>query len=329
MDLEAQEGKPLLGARRTAADKFLYRADNPSGAEKEPNPKEFLWRLFLLVPAQVLLFTVMIFVVCKFWYYYPCMVLLGAGLAAERSLAFSIAYKKEPWQPWVGRNMLIAILAGTVVGLGIFYRSLAFYYHYQDTPKYVNIAASQSASTVMDAGVVGFTAGSIVDGARSVGYQSAMDGATICIAPIVDAAMPPGSVPNFYAYGVNCCAYRGSFRCDSAMDDTAHSGMVRVEMVDLVPPVLSIFASGISDEGLAAAVKLQQALFSPGKESDGKVFFARYVKDPLATQLNYVDTAIFSGVTYAGYFCIILFVAACWIALGTARILKIVRSYVR
>mmetsp|Transcript_96230 Transcript_96230/g.170883 ORF Transcript_96230/g.170883 Transcript_96230/m.170883 type:complete len:332 (-) Transcript_96230:54-1049(-) len=329
MDLEAHElneAKPLLGDAARAKDGMISRGKAQDGDEAL-TPKDFIKRMLTLIPAQLLLFSLMVFVVCKWYYQYPILVCLGAGLAVTKSAVAASIYKQRRWESWIGKLLLLASVTGFVTGLNIYYDNMVFYYHYRDVSTYTNVVASQPALTVADAGVIAFAAGSTIDNTRSVGYQSAIDGATVCVAPIVDASMVPGSTVNLYAYGVNCCGYRGSFDCDSARDASARSGMIMPDAADVAPPLFqSLYAGGPSAQGLSAAVKLQQTLFGNPKDQ-GKVLFLRYVKDPLAVQIGYLDAGILAALKASALFLLVLVAAGAAIVLGRERFWKAVAEH--
>jgi len=320
------EEKPLLGDASKAKDGMMRRVAYQD-TQEALTPKDYIKRMLTLVPAQLLLFSLMVYVVCKWYYQYPILVCLAAGLAVTKSAVVASAYKQHRWESWFGKLLLIASVTGFVTGLHIYYSQMVFYYHYRDVSTYTNVVASQPALTVADAGIIAFAVGSNIDNSRAVGFQSAIDGATICVAPIVDASMTPGVPVNLYAYGVDCCGYRGSFDCDSARDASARSGMIMPDAADVTPPIFqSLFAGGPSSSGLAAAVKLQQSLFG-GSKADN-VLFLRYVKDPLAVQIAYLDAGILAAFKASALFLSALIVAAAAIVLGP-RFGKAIRDHVK
>eukprot|EP00397_Hematodinium_sp_SG-2012_P046164 GEMP01052063.1.p1 GENE.GEMP01052063.1~~GEMP01052063.1.p1 ORF type:complete len:281 (+),score=53.63 GEMP01052063.1:241-1083(+) len=95
-----------------------------------------------------------------------------------------------------------------------------YYYNARD---YTNVVPSEQALAFSDAGVIDFTDESVVDIARSVGYNH--KGTMYCIAPITDRTY--SAKIEFWATGVNCCPRAlGDFFCDESKNVHAHSGAV-------------------------------------------------------------------------------------------------------
>ncbi|CAE7174707.1 SHOC2 [Symbiodinium pilosum] len=223
--------------------------------------------------------------------------------------------------------MLTSTALGLVTGIVIYFKSSVFYYHYTGAATYRSVVPSQPAETILDAGVVNFAVGSGVDASRSVGFQSAADAALICVAPIVDASMKPQTPVSLYAYGVNCCSFRGSFHCDDALNPNARYGFVRPEPTAVLPPLLADLASGPSEETLAAAVRLQQASYG-GSEKHVRNIFVRYVNDPLAAKMSFVDTAVLAGVSCSSLFLAGLLASASVVVLGAGKVGLILKRLV-
>ena len=169
-----------------------------------------------------------------------------------------------------------------------------------------------------DAGVVSFAVGSMVDRSRSVGFQSS-SGNLICVAPVVDVSMRPGSPANLFAYGMNCCKHRGSFNCDDAGNPAARYGMVLPEPSDILPPLLRD-AFGPSAEDLEAAVRLQQASFGRAPRTQSRHTFVQYVADPLKFEMAHVDTAVITGVGCSVLYLAVLTLAVSSIVLGNGTV---------
>ena len=189
------------------------------------------------------------------------------------------------------------------------------------------VLCTEALDTVQDAGIVNFAVGSGVDASRSVGFQSAADGAVICIAPVVDASMKPQTPVNLFAYGINCCGFRGAFHCDDALNPSARYGLVRPEPAAILPPVLGDLASGPSEETLTAAVSLQQASFGASTKPV-KNIFVRYVSDPLTAKMSFVDTAVLAGISCSSLFFAGLLASASLVILGGSKVRLILQRLV-
>ena len=178
-----------------------------------------------------------------------------------------------------------------------------------------------------DAGIVNFAVGSGVDASRSIGFQSAADGAVICLAPIVDASMKPQTPVNVFAYGINCCGWRGNFHCDDALKPSARYGLVRPDPAAILPPLLGDLVSGPSEETLAAAVRLQQASFG-GSSKAVRNIFVRYVNDPLLAKMSFVDTAVLAALSCSSLCLVGLIACASLAVLGAGKVRLILQRLV-
>ena len=178
-----------------------------------------------------------------------------------------------------------------------------------------------------DAGIVNFAVGSGVDASRSIGFQSAADGAVICLAPIVDASMKPQTPVNVFAYGINCCGWRGNFHCDDALKPSARYGLVRPDPAAILPPLLGDLVSGPSEETLAAAVRLQQASFG-GSSKTVRNIFVRYVNDPLLAKMSFVDSAVLAALSCSSLCLLGLIACASLAVLGAGKVRLILQRLV-
>ena len=175
------------------------------------------------------------------------------------------------------------------------------------------------SNSAKDAGVISFAVGSMVDRSRSVGFQSA-SGNLICVAPVVDVSMRPGSPANLFAYGMNCCKHRGSFNCDDAGNPAARYGMVLPEPADILPPLLRDAFPGPSAEDLEAAVRLQQASFGRSMQTQSRHTFVQYMADPLRVEMAHVDTAMLTALGCSLLYLAMLTLAVSSIVLGNGTI---------
>ena len=177
----------------------------------------------------------------------------------------------------------------------------------------------EGVQAAKDAGVVSFAVGSTVDRSRSVGFQSS-SGNLICVAPVVDVSMRPGTPANLFAYGINCCKHRGSFNCDDAGNPAARYGMVLPEPSDILPPLLQDAFPGPSAEDLESAVRLQQASFGRAVRTQSRHTFVQYVTDPLKVEMAHVDTAVLQGLGCSVLYFALLTLAVSCIVLGNGTV---------
>lgn len=133
-----------------------------------------------------------------------------------------IGMKKRTWGDWGPMaSWFIALTLGIVIGqinYGIFesWINTTFLRHYE------NISSKTPSAAVVDAGVLKFEPGTVLQTTMSAGYKFWFY--NYCAAPI--AGDNPTAAPiTFWAVGVGCCDSRGGFTCDSAADASARSAV--------------------------------------------------------------------------------------------------------
>lgn len=140
-------------------------------------------------------------------------------------------------QRWTGKcrwdwfPLLSGLLAiGVAVLLGLInYSSMEMWVHSKRLPAYNNLSPDTDPTSVSDAGIIRFAAGTTLDTSMSAGFQAWPY--MYCAAPVLtssgvggaDADTPP--IVGFWAVGVNCCSSEGGFWCDGAQDTQARSGL--------------------------------------------------------------------------------------------------------
>eukprot|EP00928_Gymnodinium_smaydae_P029874 TRINITY_DN22379_c0_g1_i2.p1 TRINITY_DN22379_c0_g1~~TRINITY_DN22379_c0_g1_i2.p1 ORF type:complete len:350 (-),score=57.41 TRINITY_DN22379_c0_g1_i2:79-1128(-) len=180
----------------------------------------------------------------------------------------------------------LAVAAGLLVGLWIYYTQWVYYIRYRDLARHTNVQGSQPAAAFADTGIVTFTADTQVDVTRAVGYQSAVAGALLCVAPVVDSTMAPTDQISFFAVGIGCCDWRSSFRCGDVGDPSAKSGLLALDAPMLVsPPMAWAVEDAALNEAFAEALRLQRATF--GTPVAAQTRFLRWVRDPVWTRDDY------------------------------------------
>lgn len=317
MDLEARdehEAKPLLG--NFGQNKLATAAEKQKAFFSSMTARNFGWHLLTLVPAPQLTFMAVLFLVNRFWHWHCFVVTILLSSLLMASLWAMKGYK-QIWRQRLAKLILVSTVSGLIVGLAIYYSSMVFYFHYKSAATYNSVVPSQSAESILDAGVISFAVGSMVDRSRSVGFQSA-SGNLVCVAPVVDVSMRPGSPANLFAYGLNCCKHRGSFNCDDAGNPAARYGMVLPEPADILPPLMRD-AFGPSAEDLEAAVRLQQASFGRSIRQSRHTF-VQYVADPLKVEMAHVDTAMLTALGCSLLYLAMLTLAVSSIVLGNGTV---------
>eukprot|EP00933_Yihiella_yeosuensis_P046056 TRINITY_DN41520_c0_g1_i1.p1 TRINITY_DN41520_c0_g1~~TRINITY_DN41520_c0_g1_i1.p1 ORF type:complete len:332 (-),score=46.48 TRINITY_DN41520_c0_g1_i1:133-1128(-) len=327
-EVEALEDRPLL-AGKGAKDTLSTRVAH--GAKKHEShgipAQEFTRRMALYIPGPVLVFVLCQILFIRSYHFHPNVVLILASCIFLYSFAMSIAWSRYPWQPWVGRMFCIATIIGTFAGWRTYYQKTVLYYHYRDASAYLNAAGSQPAPVYYDAGTLAFSSDTFVDVSKSVGYMSAVEGVIVCVAPVIDSSMPPDSAINFYAFGLNCCGFRGSFHCGDAANVEAKAALVAVDVAAMTSPLLaSWFAAPPSGASLQAAVNMQKAVYG-GKP--GHHLFIDWVKDPVAKMNSFLDHAIFESIEVTFHFIIFQSFISILVIVGMKNVLETLRSFVR
>jgi len=219
----------------------------------------------------------------------------------------------------------VAASTGLLAGLIAYYKHLAYYSHYKASVVHVNVAANENVLRFADSGLLSFTADSHVDVSRSVGYQSAVKDATLCVAPIVDSVMAPTDPVSFFAVGTDCCEWRAAFKCDDAANPDAHGGALWLELSTITSPAGALaFEDRGLEAGFVRAVHLQEAVYSTVLANHTR--FLRWAKDPTSIQDEYKSAAIAGLAVWSTFFILALFGAASMLAAGRANVRKLIHK---
>lgn len=196
---------------------------------------------------------------------------------------------ERPWLRWVAFMFAVSALLGVIVGFGLYYQFLCYYWRYQDLRAYTNVAASQQADAFTDANMFLWTEDTRLDPMRSVGYKSRWTGQTYCVAPIVDGTMGSVAPISYWAVGENCCTARAEFMCDDAADITVRSALVILEPEDVVRPFMTWAVRDATYPKFKNAVALADATYSTAAASTVKL--VKWVKDPIVAMNNFYSDA--------------------------------------
>jgi len=137
---------------------------------------------------------------------------------------------KNTWLTSVSALSIMALCISSVLGLVVNEMYIGPYLHYDRSPDFTNVLASDSAAGMADAGKLVFADDVALDSVRALGYKE--DGTVYCVVPIIDTETSgPSVAPNvnqvqFWAVGTNCCGARGAFNCDDTFNVKARSGLV-------------------------------------------------------------------------------------------------------
>eukprot|EP00933_Yihiella_yeosuensis_P079014 TRINITY_DN9107_c1_g1_i2.p1 TRINITY_DN9107_c1_g1~~TRINITY_DN9107_c1_g1_i2.p1 ORF type:complete len:331 (+),score=55.23 TRINITY_DN9107_c1_g1_i2:127-1119(+) len=330
MDLEEQEAheeKPLL-AGKGAKDNLSTRVSKKN-EEKLITSKDFVQRMFIMIPGPVLVFAGFQLAIGRYFHYNPFSVLTSWFLICLAAFVWVIYSTRFPKQAWFGRAILMAACFGLLAGVRTYYQKTIYYFHYRDAPTYANAAASQPAGIFADAGALSFSTNTFVDVSKSVGYMSADEGVIVCVAPLIDSSMPPESEVNYYAWGINCCSFRSHFMCDDSADVTAKASLVKADVAGMRNPwIASWFATPPSDNSLEKAIAMQQAVFG-GPEKRGMHLFVSWLKSPTDKMTQYLDEAIMDSIKDSLYFFLFMTSFTIWLTVGIKNIAKTLKSFVR
>ncbi|CAK9036610.1 unnamed protein product [Durusdinium trenchii] len=123
-----------------------------------------------------------------------------------------------------GSLCFIATVLACACGLWNYSRNIYKYWAYEGQSSYSDLAASDRATSFLDAGKLAFRDDVIVDFEHATGYREGTE--LLCVAPLVSKAATQGTV-EFWAAGRRCCE-DGDFNCGDAKRG-AKAGLVFLE----------------------------------------------------------------------------------------------------
>lgn len=155
------------------------------------------------------------------------------GVACVPLLRRLTAAGDEPRQPswllFLALSSAVAWTFGVVFGNANFRSNMQPYYDYANLNDYTRVDPSRMrGQQLMDAGRVNFTASTVLDLSKAMGFR---DLDTYCVAPITvrrnDTVLQLQSY-DFWAVGMNCCEgdkVADNFRCGEYSNPFAHQGL--------------------------------------------------------------------------------------------------------
>jgi len=218
------------------------------------------------------------------------------GFASRRQ----VSGIERPWLRWLAAMFAFMTLVGCVAGFFLYYRSLCYYWRYQDLRSYTNVAGSQGADAFPDANMFLWTEDTRLDSMRSVGYRSRWTGDSYCVAPIVDGTMSASNPISYWAVGDGCCSARAEFVCNDAVDLTVRSALVILEPKDVVRPWMQWAVQRATYPRYVDAIALQEATYSTTAAQTVKL--VKWVKDPIAAMNAYYTEASWACVRWSVFF---------------------------
>lgn len=298
----------IIGAKREAqkhgGDNMVKRggkkleagASKKADGDKNVAEKDRIIRFCILVFLPTTIFAMTLLAIYKIWIYWPLLlfwyVLLSLILLV---FLYRQAWLRKEWQHVALQFMIGALVLSLFLGMIIFYQQWIYFFRYRDLRQHTNVAGSQTAEAFADAGMLRFTKDTTVDSDKAVGYLSARVGKRLCVAPVVDATAQPSEPVSFFAIGVDCCAWRGTFACDDAGDPEARGAMLQLDPATLTgSPLLEWMVDDWAlREDFYDALKLEKSAF--GTLVAPTVRFLAWVKDPVEHMNNYWRTGFWQA----------------------------------
>mmetsp|Transcript_88947 Transcript_88947/g.276487 ORF Transcript_88947/g.276487 Transcript_88947/m.276487 type:complete len:385 (-) Transcript_88947:92-1246(-) len=328
------EATPLLSAptrpaklvkqdplQRLGETRLGQEARKGGGKWKEDNisPADMAVRVALLGGVPTVLYVIMLLATVIFYDEWPFWVLVTYLLTVLKSFLVARFFRQKRWRCWLGIFMAVATTMGFLSGLLGYYHHLVYYEHYRAVAAHTNVAASESVLRFEDSGLLSFTADAHVDASRSVGYQSALKDARLCVAPVMDGNMAPTDPVSLFAIGVDCCEWRAAFHCGDANDAGAHGGALRLSLSSLVSEASAwIFEDGDLASGYGDALHLQQAAY--GTVLANHTRFIYWAKSPETVMNSYRNTAVLRLTLWSVFFVLALCGMATLLAAGRRNV---------
>lgn len=197
--------------------------------------------------------------------------------------------KERVWVWWLGIVWSQAALVGLLVGFFLYFRSMAFYWKYEEMRTYTNVAAAQASDGFGDGSMFLFTSDTRLDHLRAVGFESKWTGQTYCVAPLVDSTMDQGSDISYWAVGINCCTSRAEFHCGDAKDGTTRSALRKLQPGEVARPWMQWAMEGDTYSKYMDAVHLQVASYYTRAARNPTLVL--WSKDPVALRDSFYNNA--------------------------------------
>lgn len=146
---------------------------------------------------------------------------------------------------------------------------------------YGNVSPTAKTAEYADAGIIRFTADSVLDTSRSFGFKA--QDFTYCVAPVVSSTVPvhpdsSGPAISFWAVGKDCCGNRRDFECDGAgQAEVRNAFSVKEPEKDALTELLVPRTARPMYLKAIAAAKVMHGLTS---EDDDNILLVRWASDP-------------------------------------------------
>lgn len=218
-----------------------------------------------------------------FAYYAAPKVILGSLMGIAMLFLFagvSMRYSSRMGPAYTLFLSAIAILVGSICGLGNYNANLFNHYEFYMRQQYTNVTPDEPAAAHDDAAVIVFASGASPDVTRPIGFDA---GETYCVAPIVSRTAGTNAPIQYFAAGLDCCNGRRGFTCGDIGISGARTGLVMRE------PVISVLGQRTNLPSYKRAAKM--AGESYGFDVVDNPIFVRWIYDVDAQHVNDLHAA--------------------------------------
>jgi len=258
MDMEAtdaSEGEGLLSGYRYTGSASKYRSHNHN------------LDIALSIGQPWIMFSFLLLLFLFYWelkYLVWCVVGV-CGFGAVSLVCLGMAARHGSFL-LLGAASLASVLAAVIVGLHVNEEYLSYYRTLHNGSVHKSVDPSENAARTVDAGVLEFMPGTLVDDQRTIGFVGG--GSIHCVAPVAKEGVYNRGV-EYWASGVDCCEKRSHFDCGTAMELDLHSKMAVVArpskyFAQAVKEALSVYNLTTSSDNL-----LVTFVHSPAQVQDG------------------------------------------------------------
>jgi len=227
--------------------------------------------------------------------------LAGAVLSGLAILMFGCvpikSHSHKIWYTGFILNCLFAVIAGVAIGLYTYHSSYFYYWSINAGNSYDNVQPIQVIDDPLsypDASIFTYSQDTKLQLDKALGLHGV--DRVYCVVPVTDGSdVDANNVIQYFAVGMDCCNDRASFRCDSASDNTAFTGVV--------VPDQDAVVFGSTNEQYRNAITQATAVYDLSVSDNPTL--VRWAKDASVIQSEYLREGILTCL-YGG--CVFLFV---------------------
>jgi len=210
---------------------------------------------------------------------------------------------------------LFAAISGTFTGIYAYEVYTGPFYAVVLGREYGDVVASSPGASYQDGGRFHFARTSAPDYNRVIGFKNRD---SYCVAPVVDTGSLQTRKVTFWAVGINCCSFRGDFKCGDAGKDS--SGMVRGAA--RAAPDGVFFRPW--EAGYANAIRQAAAVYD--LEVDEEAILVKWVDDPGAASRALIFCSLGVVLLGAALFALVSLVTLAFTAVSDASGTQMPRS---